>query len=312
MRLLRDNSDLRTLGFVASFFAGVYLLWTHRLPLWAAVLVYGWVLLMAMVASVVNHNALHAPVFRSRGANKIFQVVLGFIYGAPVSIYVPVHNHSHHKYSQTPRDVTRSMKLRSRSNLINTLRAASVIGMDTLKDDVRYFKLQRQKGAAIWAQLKLEAVGLLAYAGVALYLDWKNFLWLVFVPWQVAQGFIVGINYVQHDGCDADNEGYDFARNLTGRAFNWVFLNNGFHSVHHLHPGLHWSKTPAAHAELVAPHIHPNLVADNAATFFWHYFFAPGSRRTYLGEPYMPPEPGEDQPWFYESGETFSAAEPAE
>ncbi|HSC88731.1 MAG TPA: fatty acid desaturase, partial [Polyangiaceae bacterium] len=303
---------LRTLGFVASFFIGVYTLWIGALPWWAAIPVYGWVLLMAAVAAVINHNALHTPVFRARWANRVFQIVLSFIYGAPVSIFVPVHNHSHHKYSQTPKDVTRSWKLRSRFNLINTLRAASVIGAGTLRDDIRYFKVQRRKGAAIWSNLKIEGVGLLAYAITLLVLDWKNFLWLVFLPWQVSQGFIVGINYVQHDGCDPDNDGYDFARNFSGGPFNWVFLNNGFHTVHHLHPGLHWSKTPAAHDELVAPHIHPNLVAENAAVFFWHYFFAPGTRQTHLGEPYSPPPAGEDEPWFYDLDETYSAADPAE
>lgn len=311
MRILREKSDLRTLGFVASFFAGVSVLWTQSLPVWAVVPIYAWVLLMAMVVSVINHNALHTPVFRARFLNRALQVVLGFVYGAPISVYVPVHNQSHHKHSQTQRDVTRSAKLRSRYNLVNFLSAATIIGSDTLKDDVRYFKVQRKKRSAIWSHLKLESVFLLAYVGVTLYLDWKNFLWLVFVPWQVSQIFIVGINYMQHDGCNPDNAGYDFARNLTGKIFNWFFLNNGFHTVHHLQPGLHWSKTRAAHEALVAPHIHKSLVADNAAVFFWHYFFAPGTRRTYLGEPYEPPLAGEDEPWFYDSSETYSSAEPA-
>ena len=36
-------------------------------------------------------------------------------------------------------------------------------------------------------------------------------------------------------------------------------FNNGFHTIHHMKPGLHWSLTPEAHAALVAPHIHPEL-----------------------------------------------------
>jgi hypothetical protein len=141
-------------------------------------------------------------------------------------------------------------------------------------------------------------------------LDWRLFLLLAFLPAQLSQLFIVGINFVQHDGCDPRNDGLDFARNFTGPVFNWFFLNNGYHTVHHLHPGLHWSASPREHEQLVAPFIHPALVAPRADLFFWDYFIAPGTRRLYTGEPYFPAEAGQDEPWFYDSNETYSAAEP--
>ena len=71
-----------------------------------------------------------------------------------------------------------------------------------------------------------------------------------------------------------------------------------------MQPGLHWSKTKAAHYELVAPHIHPNLVDHNAARFFWNFLFS--RRRTFTGEVYEPPAPGPDEAWFYDTSETFS------
>jgi fatty acid desaturase len=306
--VLRYASDRRTLAFVGSFFVLVAALWCEVIPFWLQIPAYLWILGVALVGGVMTHNALHSPVFRSKKWNRVLHVLLGFIYGMPVSLFVPVHNLSHHKHSQGPKDVMRSSKLRSKWNLVNVLRAPTVMGLDTLKDDVRYFKVQKQRGAAIYRHLRVELAFLIVYAGLLIALDWKKFLLLAFLPWQLSQAFIVGINFVQHDGCDDDASGFNFARNLTGKTFNWFFFNNGFHTLHHLEPGLHWSHLRTVHAEKVAPHMHPSLAADNAAVFFWNYFFAPGTRRTYLGEPFTPGEAGADEPWFYESAETYSAS----
>jgi fatty acid desaturase len=307
MQLLRFKQDRRTLGFVVSFFVGAFVLWTMELPWWATAPIYAWILLMACVGAVINHNALHSPVFKRKWMNRALHVLLTFIYGMPVTLFVPVHNLSHHKHAQSSKDVMRSMKLRSKWNLLNVLRAPSLMAVDTIKDDLRYFRVQKRKGATIYRYMRLEFVLLLVYGVTLLALDFRTFLWLVFIPWQVSQGFIVGINFVQHDGCDPDQSGYNHSRNLTGRVFNWFFLNNGFHTIHHRRPGLHWSKAREAHDEEVAPRMHPSLAQENSLTFFCRYFFAPGTRRTYLGEPYVPSEPGPDEPWFYETDETYSA-----
>lgn len=306
MQLLRFKEDRRTLGFVASFFAGVFILWTTELPWWGVAPIYCWVLLMACVGAVINHNALHSPVFKKRWMNRVLHVLLTFIYGMPVTLFVPVHNLSHHKHAQSAKDVMRSTKLRSKWNLLNVLRAPSLMAVDTIKDDLRYFKVQRKKGATIYKLLRVELAFLLAWSVTLLAIDWRAFLWLVFIPWQVSQGFIVGINFVQHDGCDPDQSGYNHSRNLTGRPFNWFFLNNGFHTIHHMRPGLHWSRAREAHEREVAPRMHPSLAQDNALSFFLRYFLVPGTRRTYLGERYHPPEPGVDEPWFYDTDETYS------
>ena len=71
-----------------------------------------------------------------------------------------------------------------------------------------------------------------------------------------SQWFITMINFVQHDGCEVDpsHRGVNFARNFTGSWFNFFTLNNGYHTIHHLKPGLHWSVLPAHHARTVKPH----------------------------------------------------------
>ena len=77
---------------------------------------------------------------------------------------------------------------------------------------------------------------------------------------------IITINYLQHDGCDTDHA-FNHSRNFTGRLVNWICFNNGFHGIHHMHPAMHWSLTPAAHAEELAPYIHPNLDQPNLLVY---------------------------------------------
>ena len=69
---------------------------------------------------------------------------------------------------------------------------------------------------------------------------------------------IIGINLLQHQDCDVASK-FDHSRNVTGRLTNWLLLNNGFHTAHHLRPALHWSRLPEFHRHHVRPHINPAL-----------------------------------------------------
>ena len=43
---------------------------------------------------------------------------------------------------------------------------------------------------------------------------------------------------------------------------NWFTFNNGYHGIHHMKPGLHWSLAPEVHAKELAPfNIHVNSIA---------------------------------------------------
>ena len=51
---------------------------------------------------------------------------------------------------------------------------------------------------------------------------------------------IVGFGYVQHDGCDETPSTTTRATSV-GELFNWLIFDNGYHTIHHMQPGLHWS-----------------------------------------------------------------------
>ncbi|MCK6589258.1 MAG: fatty acid desaturase, partial [Polyangiaceae bacterium] len=80
--------------------------------------------------------------------------------------------------------------------------------------------------------------------------------------------------------------------------------NNGFHTIHHMEPGLHWSLLPEAHKARVAPHIHPNLDQSSLLGYLWRTFGWPGKRVRYDGAPLVLPDEGPDEEWIPSPKET--------
>jgi fatty acid desaturase len=87
------------------------------------------------------------------------------------------------------------------------------------------------------------------------------------------------------------------SRNFVGRVFNWFTLNNGYHGIHHMTPGLHWSLTPQAHAERVKPTIDPRLDEPSLAAYMFRAFIWPGKRVTFDGKPVVIENEGPDHDW---------------
>ena len=302
---LREAADRRTLLFVALYYV-VALSGYALYPVLPVAWMLPWVVvtsLLSFFTAVITHNTVHAPVFWDRTANRLFQLALTTAYGHPVSAFVPGHNLSHHLHTQTRRDVMRTTKLRFRWNLLNQLLFLPTVAGSITKADWAYAKAMHRERprwfrqyVIEWAWMALTSVLLLAYS------PWA-FLWFIFLPHNFAAWGIVGINFVQHDGCDPEHP-YNHSRNLVGPWMNFWCFNNGYHGLHHLDAGLHWSKLPEVHAEKVAPFVHPNLEVANFATYCWKAYVCPGKRIDYLGNPVVLPEEGPDESWIPGVGDT--------
>lgn len=302
--MLRNTADLRSIGFVLSYFVLVGAAYTLDLP-W-----YGWVgfcvvlCFLSFFCAVITHNTVHCPVFKNRKLNSLFQAALTVTYGHPVSMYVPGHNLSHHKYMQQARDRMRTDKMRFRWNLLNQLFFMFVIGPAIFRDNGRFAKAMKTKNPKWYRQFVFETVVYVAFLVSLALLDpvkaWGflplKFLVFVMIPHQYAAWGIMGINFVQHDGADGDHP-YNHSRNFTGKLVNWFTFNNGFHGIHHMHPGLHWSLARDAHEKELAPHIHPNLDRVGLLPYLIEAYVWPGKRMTYDGKPLVLPPVREDEDW---------------
>ena len=295
--VLRYRADLRTLAFVAFYFFLATLTWLRIDDPWyivAPLVVLN--CLFSFFCATIVHNTIHCPIFRRKWMNKVFQVVLSFTYGHPVSAYVPGHNFSHHKHTQSEKDNIRTTKARFRWNLLNQLLFFYLMSFDILKSEMRFVRKMKHEKPAWYRQYLFESILLNGVRLVLLLVDWRAFLLVVLIPHQYAAWGIVGTNYWQHEGCD-EHHPYNHSRNFTGKLLNWFAFNNGYHGMHHEKPGMHWSLLPAAHKELIEPHIHPNLNRESLVRYLWESCIWPGKRVDYLGNPISLPPKTKDKDW---------------
>lgn len=295
--MLRHSADIRSLAIVATYFAAFAALWIvdPREPV-VAVAAIGVTCWLSWLVATITHNTVHCPVFKGRTMNRIFQVVLTLGYGHPVSAYVPGHNLSHHRYTQQPEDVMRTTKLRYRWNLLNGLLFLPTIAGAILKNDRQFIRHMKAIRPRWYRQLQIETAVFVAVSAALLIADWRRFLLYWYVPHLFAAFGIITINFLQHDGCD-DEHPYNHSRNFVGSFLNFVTCNNGYHGIHHLRPGLHWSKLPEVHRAEVAPHMDPRLDEPSILAYIWRAFIWPGKRVRYDGRPVELPPRTADRSW---------------
>ena len=309
--MLRHSADNRTLFFITVYFALFAVLWAitpaghaewSPTDWWMGSI--GFLLLcpLAFMGAVTTHNAIHCPIFRNKRLNKAFQVVLTLTYGHPVSSYVPGHNLSHHKHTQSRRDVMRTSKARFSWHLLNLLFFLPQVSKSIMRADAQYIMMMRKRHPRWFKQLIIELT-ILMIANVALFvLDWRKGLILWLIPHLYAQWGIVTFNLLQHDGCDENSE-YNHSRNFMSPLLNFFTYNNGYHTVHHRTPGLHWSKLPAIHARDISPHIHPALEQQSMAKYLWHTFVL-NNRDNFDGSAFILRREGPDEDWIPDPRET--------
>jgi beta-carotene hydroxylase len=252
---LRYRADWRTLGFVILalvLLGGGWSGWL-RTPI---TVVASW--MMAFVCCIMAHNHMHQPIFSGRLWNRLFQLVLMFGSGQPPTGIITAHNERHHVHPDSTDDFVRTSLVGSRWNFVNLLMFPflSIAAMMREKpNDLKCWKISRPR---LYRQAVLERTVFYGVLSVLVLVDWRATLLFLVMPWLGAQLMLVGVNLLQHQDCDIRSE-YDHSRNVTGVLVNWMLLNNGFHTAHHLRPSLHWSLLPDFHRNHVMPRMNPAL-----------------------------------------------------
>jgi len=182
----------------------------------------------------------------------------------------------------------RTSKVQYRLHILNLLLFQPTVALGVFRMDVSYALLQRRLGRSFFVRVCWEWAVLLMVQGALAGVDWRRFVLYVYLPHLFAQWAIVSMNLLQHDGCDVApaagaERSYNTARNFTGATVNWLTFNNGFHTIHHMYPTLHWSELRRQHVARVQPHIHPNLDQASMPGYIFETFVYPGRRVDYRG-----------------------------
>lgn len=240
----------------------------------------------AIATGVIAHNHMHRPVLKARWANEVFSGWISVFYGYPVFAWLPTHNLNHHKLVNRRGDATITWRY---TNKHNVLVAASYFFVSSYFQSAwikAYVRDARRGKPVVFRRIVgqyaitygahaivLAAAMALHGAGPGLRI-WGCALGL---PAFAALWTIMLFNYCQHVHTDPWSS-HDHSRNFESPVLNFLLFGNGYHTVHHEQPSLHWADAAAAHAEL-RPRIDPRLRHRS----MWFFFF-----RQYLLAPYWP------------------------
>jgi fatty acid desaturase len=251
------------------------------LPWLAPLLVY-----CSYLSGVLTHNHVHCPVFVSRRANVAYGAWLSFFYGFPIFSWTPTHNQNHHRYLDGDGDATQTTRLAPNDTLLGLLAYPLASARAQTSGIARYVRAARTR-PRLRRQIVVETsvLGLghaLCFALAVFLHGWARGALVygaaVALPASLATYFMMFTNYVQHRGCDPASPD-DHSRNFTSRFFNWFVFDNGLHTVHHEHPGVHWSRYRALH-EARAQRIDPRLNQSSIVAYVAKvYVAAPLTRR---------------------------------
>ena len=269
---LRFRSDRRTLLWAFVLFPLVpAIAYLEPRSLW---LVAPFTLYLSYCAGVLTHNQTHCPVFVGRRMNLAYGLWLSLFYGCPSFVWIPTHLANHHRYLNGEGDVTRT----TRHALVDTPLAALTYPLRATRYQwpliLAYVAAARKSGGVRLTRVVSETlVVVLGHATLCALGVWLHGLGpgaLVYalafgLPAALAPYWMMLTNYLQHVNCQPDSA-HGHSRNFVNPWFNWLAFDNGYHTVHHEQPGLHWSLAKAEHLASVWG-IEPHLNHDSPLTY---------------------------------------------
>jgi fatty acid desaturase len=245
--VIHNARDWRAVAFVAAGLLMLALPYAWRLPGWIAPPWIALATLLCFCASIINHNHMHRPIFRGGAPNRALNLALTLARGHSASGIVVPHNLNHHVHTNWDSDWIRP-------GLAGRGLGWARMGRYVLAASLSMAVERRRRGAPrlngeAYPGLLAERIVLAGAIGAGLWLDWRVFALYNALPWLAGLGILVGVNLLQHDGCEGAAP-LGESRNFSGAFGNWLLFNNGYHTAHHRDPGRHWSELPALHAQI--------------------------------------------------------------
>lgn len=272
--MLRNNADIKVILFMVITTGLLVVNWLNPEFSWFTFL---FACLMAVSITTITHNHNHMPIWKNKWMNRFQDYWLTLFYGFPVFAWIPTHNKNHHKFNNREGDYTITYRISEGNNMF-TLSTYPAISSWFQQTPIKDFlaKCWKVKKSRFWYYIS-QYVILGAFIGTALYIDWQKALLYIVIPQQIALTAVLLFNYLQHVGADEESE-WNHSRNMLSPVMNVLLFNNGYHTVHHDHPGLHWSELPPAHAK-----IHDNIDPVLIEYSFWWMLI-----RQYILSPFIP------------------------
>ena len=213
-------------------------------PVWLAAL---WALVSIPAKTCVaawNHHHQHTAFFNSGVLNRFIEILFALQTGAVSKLWVLHHNVGHHEnYLDQAKDES-AWKTPS-GRVMGALEYTFTIAATGYSR--AWANAANRPQERLVFILMLAAT--LAVLGALFAINWANALLVFLIPMTASYLMTCWHTYDHHAGC-SETDPYAASNNITHRWYNILTGNLGYHTAHHLRPGLHWSKLPEFHARI--------------------------------------------------------------
>ncbi len=264
MQLLKRGEDRRPVGLVILFFLYQLFIffWVDNLWLALVLIVAPHIFFQIPIVSAA-HAAIHTPMFYARWPDYILGLIYSLGIGYTRSCFKLDHILHHKHYLYPAMDTNTSLW---DGTVVGRFRY-SLYHLLTVYP--RTFNQARHKSARALRTWLLDLLGMLVLLAIFVFID--PAMTLVVFGYSVVTG-LYGTYYWshhEHAGLLTDNPLYA-SRNYLHPFYNWLASNVGFHTAHHLKPGMHWADLPAYH-ETIKDQIPQELIIATIPCFSSDY-----------------------------------------
>jgi fatty acid desaturase len=236
---------------------------------------FGWLLLWGVPKACIcswHHHHQHVATFTTTWLNRLLELSYALHTGVTTNAWVLHHNLGHHRhYLDQTKD--ESAWKDSRGVSMGAVRYTLTVALTAYP---RAFKVGKQhpkyqQGFVTWGVVAGTLVAILTYFKPL------SALFLFCIPMVVGLLGTVWHTYYHHAGLDTDDH-FQASHNVLHRWYNIATGNLGYHTAHHVKPGLHWSRLPDFHAS-IAHKIPLHLFVEPCIPFKW---LPSGTRDEYI------------------------------
>lgn len=228
------------LGFLAfGFLVPAATRWYLAVPLIIVLMLLAFSLTIGVL-----HMHAHRPLFVSKRANRVIDVLCCLPGALTAAEMREVHVVNHHRFDDGPQDVTstggREHGLRA---IWYWIRYGTIVKRHTIRTvfagNVGPDRRRRRKQFLFDLTVVVALIDVTWYVG-----DGTRFALFYVIPFlltQVNSGYFAWLTHAPPKVFDEDPSR---SINTVGNVLNFFIFNQGYHSVHHRYPGIHWTQIP--------------------------------------------------------------------
>lgn len=240
----RHPADIPASLLVAVVFAVQLWLFFNISDPWTLCIIVAFMMLIQVSCGAVCHNHHHVNIFTKPWANRLIEVIMYLQTGTSGYSWTLHHNIGHHgDYLDQKKDPARWQEPdgRTMSRIKFDLYNAFMIYPEIWKVGKHHPVLFARFKRWFW----ISNAVLLGF----FIINPLNTLIIFIIPMIMMLIVLLDNTYQQHSGLDTDDH-YLASRNVEHPLYNLTSWNLGYHTAHHLYPGIHWTELPRIHAKI--------------------------------------------------------------